>query len=209
MMLETYVAYLLVVAAFFVTPPSTSQLLIISNSISHGLDRSINTIAGDLFANAIQIAAAGLGLAAIVAASSHAFTIIKWLGVIYLVWTGIRVFRSESTGFGSSGVRTETSNWTLFRQGFFTSLSNPFAIIFFGALLPQFIASDRGLSLQILILGGTYLVVDGLTLVGWGWLGIRAANVLRRYSSRLVSRCCGLVMILAAALLASKSFAGI
>jgi threonine/homoserine/homoserine lactone efflux protein len=209
MTVENYIAYLFTVAAFFATPPDTSQLLIISNSINHGLNRSINTIAGDLLANAIQIAAAGLGLAAIVAASNHAFTIIKWLGVVYLVWTGIRIFRSESTGFSSSGVRPTTSSWTLFRQGFFTSLSNPFAIVFFGALFPQFIEPDHALPFQILILGGAYLIVDGLILVVWGWLGIRAANVLRRYSSRLVSRCCGLVMIIAAVLLASKSVSGL
>lgn len=208
MTVETYVAYLLAVAAFFATPPDTSQLLIISNSINHGLNRSINTIAGDLLANAIQIAAAGLGLAAIVAASNHAFTIIKWLGVAYLVWTGVRIFRSEAMDFSSSGVSPKTTSWTLFRQGFFTSLSNPFAIVFFGALFPQFIEPDHGLPFQIIILGGAYLVVDGLILVAWGWLGIRAANVLRQHSSRLVSRCCGLVMILAAVLLASKSVSG-
>ncbi|ABE58099.1 LysE family translocator [Chromohalobacter israelensis] len=208
MTVETYVAYLLTVAVFFATPPDTSQLLIISNSINHGLNRSTNTIAGDLLANAIQIAAAGLGLAAIVAASTYTFTVIKWLGVAYLVWTGVKILKSESTSFSSNDVSSKTSSWTLFRQGFFTSLSNPFAIVFFGALFPQFIEPDHSLPLQILILGGAYLIIDGLILVTWGWLGIRAANVLRRYSSRLVNRCCGLVMIFAAALLASKSASG-
>ncbi len=81
MTIEIYLLYLLAVGIFFATPPDTSQLLIISNSIRHGLKRSKWTIAGDLSANCLQMTAAAFGLAAVIASSAFAFTLVKWLGV--------------------------------------------------------------------------------------------------------------------------------
>ena len=95
MVWETYLLYLVAVAVFFATPPDTSQLLIISNSMRHGLKRSCMTIAGDLTANTLQMTAAAFGLAAIIATSAQAFQAIKWLGVAYLGWIGLKLFLSR------------------------------------------------------------------------------------------------------------------
>ena len=74
---ETYLIYLGVLAVFFATPPDTSQLLIISNSLRHGLRRSMATIARDLSANALQMTLAAFGLTAVIAASAGALSVIK------------------------------------------------------------------------------------------------------------------------------------
>ena len=73
MPLETYLIYVTAVAAFFATPPDTSQLLVISNSLRHRLKKSVWTIAGDLSANCVQMVAAAFGLSAIIATSATAF----------------------------------------------------------------------------------------------------------------------------------------
>ena len=205
MPLETYLIYLAAVAVFFATPPDTSQLLIISNSIRHGLRRSAYTIAGDLSANCLQMTGAAFGLAAIIATSASAFLWITWFGVAYLVWIGIQLIRSKEHAHEVAANHSGQSV-RLFRQGFVTSMANPFAVVFFGALFPQFI--DPGLPVlpQLLILGVTYLIVDGAILLLWGWLGIRAASALKRFSFGLVNKVCGSLMIAAAALLASKDF---
>lgn len=91
MSLDVYLLCLAAVAVFFAFPPDASQLLIISNSIRYGLKRSAFTIAGDLTANWIQMAAAAFGLAAIIATSAGAFALIRWIGVAYLVWIGLRL----------------------------------------------------------------------------------------------------------------------
>jgi len=78
MSLETYLVCLAAVAMFFATPPDTSQLPIISNSIRHALRRSFYMIASDLAANCLQMTGAAFGLAAIIAASASAFVWIKW-----------------------------------------------------------------------------------------------------------------------------------
>jgi homoserine/homoserine lactone efflux protein len=195
--------YLAAVAVFFATPPDTSQLLIISNSIKHGLKRSSFTIAGDLSANIIQMAAAAFGLAAIIATSATAFIWIKWIGVAYLAWIGLKLILSKSK---DSDIEASVSgaSFRLFRQGFITSMANPFAVVFFGALFPQFIDPLLPILSQLLILGSTYVVVDGAILIIWGVLGIRTAAMFKEYSFGLINKICGVLMIAAAGLLATK-----
>jgi len=205
MPMETYLIYLAAVAVFFATPPDTSQLLIISNSVRHGLRRSAYTIAGDLTANSLQMTGAAFGLASIIATSASAFIWIKWLGVAYLVWIGMQLIRSKDQP-GAVTADTSCQSFRLFRQGFVTSMANPFAVVFFGALFPQFIDPSMPVLPQLFILGVTYLVVDGIILLLWGWLGVRAATALKRQSFGLVNKVCGALMIAAAALLASKDF---
>ncbi|MEB8387174.1 LysE family translocator [Rhodobacteraceae bacterium KMM 6894] len=205
MTMDTYLLYLVAVAVFFATPPDTSQLLIISNAMRHGLRRSLWTVCGDLSANTLQMTAAAFGLAAIIATSAMAFTVIKWLGVAYLAWIGLQLMLSRRDGHDTaraemSGARPDGA-WRLWRQGFFTSLANPFAVVFFAALFPQFITPGAPILPQLLALGLTYLVVDGAILIVWGWLGQRAAGALRGVWT---NRICGALMIGAAALLASK-----
>ena len=86
-------------------------------------------------------------------------------------------------------------------------MANPFAVVFFGALFPQFIDPTAPVLPQLVILGATYLVVDGALLVLWGWLGVRAAKALDRVSFGWVNTVCGGLMIAAALLLASKDVA--
>ena len=205
MAFETYLIYLAAVAVFFATPPDTSQLLIISNSVRYGLRKRAYTIAGDLSANCLQMTGAAFGLAAIIATSATAFSVIKWLGVAYLIYIGIQLFRSRDD-VNDVDANQSGQAFRLYRQGFVTSMANPFAVVFFGALFPQFIDPALAILPQLLILGVTYLIVDGAILLLWGWLGVRAASALKRHSFGLINKICGALMIAAAALLGSKDF---
>jgi homoserine/homoserine lactone efflux protein len=205
MAFETYLIYLAAVAVFFATPPDTSQLLIISNSVCYGLRKSAYTIAGDLSANCLQMTGAAFGLAAIIATSATAFSVIKWLGVAYLIYIGIQLIRSRDD-VNDVDANQSGQAFRLYRQGFVTSMANPFAVVFFGALFPQFIDPALAILPQLLILVVTYLIVDGAILLLWGWLGVRAASALKRHSFGLINKICGALMIAAAALLGSKDF---
>ena len=92
----------------------------------------------------------------------------------------------------------------LYRQGFFTSMANPFAVVFFAALFPQFINPANPKLAQLLILATTYIVIDAAILLLWRWLGSRAAHGFTRISLGIVNKMCGLVMIGAAVLLARR-----
>lgn len=203
---ETYLIYLGVLAAFFATPPDTSQLLIISNSLRHGLRRSLATVVGDLSANTLQMTAAAFGLTAIIAASAEALWLVKWMGVGYLAWIGLRLMLAPAEERPvATAARARSAS--LFRQGFLTSSANPYAVVFFGALFPQFIDPGAPVWPQLVILGATYLVVDGLILVFWGWAAIRTVGRIRRVTGVWINRICGALMVGAAALLASKDLA--
>ena len=202
MTLEIYLAYLATVGVFFATPPGPSQILMITNSMRHGVLPSRATVAGDLSANALQMVAAGFGLAALIASSATAFIVIKWLGVGYLVWVGIRTFRARPAGGGGRTAATATAR-ELYMQGFLTSAANPKAVFFFAALFPQFIDPAAPIWPQLLVLGSTYLIIDGVILMIYGSLATRVMGGLRQQPVWL-NRISGSLMIVAAALLALK-----
>lgn len=187
MSLEVWVVYVTAVLVLMSTP-GPSQLLMLSNSATHGFKRALATAAGDLTANALQMLAAGLGLAAVVAASGHALWVIKWLGVAYLIWLGFRMIRKAGNADLTTGELKKASLKTLWWQGFITSASNPKAIVFFAALFPQFITADGPFWNQFIVLSVTYIVIDGLFLSAYGmgshWIVSRFKGSARAWIER-------------------------
>ncbi|MDJ0628009.1 MAG: LysE family translocator [Rhodobacter sp.] len=204
---EIWTFYLVTVLALMSTP-GPSQLLMLSNSGAYGFRRALSTAAGDLSANALQMLAAGLGLAAIIAASGAALAVIKWAGVAYLIWLGIRMIRRARPDDPElSETRPAVSLQNLWMQGFLTSAANPKAVVFFAALFPQFLSADGAFWPQFLILSATYIAMDGLFLSAYGfsasWIAARFRGTARVWIERLG----GGFMIGAAILLGFKSIA--
>lgn len=205
MPIETWTLYVLTVLALMSTP-GPSQLLMLTNSGVHGFRRSLATAAGDLSANALQMLAAGLGLAAIIAASATALTVIKWAGVAYLIWLGVRMIRrAKPDETATQGQQKRTSLRTLWLQGFLTSVANPKAVVFFAALFPQFITADVPFWPQFLILSATYIVMDGLFLSAYGLGSNRVVKRFKGTARVWVERIGGGFVIGAAVLLGLKS----
>ncbi|QEE36700.1 LysE family translocator [Octadecabacter sp. SW4] len=165
MTLDTFLIYLATVLVFFAHPPGPSQLLFIGGSMQHGLRRALPIMAGDLGANAIQIVIAGFGLTSLIVLSADAFAAIKWAGVGYLLWIGLRMIRDATT---PRTLKPVPSRGHLFQRGFMTSAANPYAVVFFAALFPQFIDPTRPVLPQVAILGVTYLIIDGAILLAMG-----------------------------------------
>lgn len=207
MSFEIWTLYVATVLALMSTP-GPSQLLMLSNSGAHGFGRALFTAAGDLSANALQMLAAGLGLAALIAASGAALSFIKWAGVVYLIWLGIRMIRrAKPDDPHLSAKRPAVSLQSLWMQGFFTSAANPKAVVFFAALFPQFISDGTAFWPQFLILSVTYIVMDGLFLSAYG---ISASWIAARFKGRArvwIERLGGSFMIVAAVLLGFKTIA--
>lgn len=200
---EIYMIYLATLAVFFAAPPDSSELLVMSHSLRHGLRRSFATITGDLSANAVQMSIAAFGLAAVLAAQPALLNVIKWGGVAYLVWLGLDLLRTKG-GLGALGYAGEGGWPALYGQGFLTSATNPYPVIFFAALFPQFITPDLPLVPQLLILGVTYILIDLVQLVFWGWLAVKTLGRVGAAGNIWIGRISGLLMIGAATLLALK-----
>ena len=203
MSFDTWSLYVLTVLALMSTP-GPSQLLMLANSARHGAQRSLATAAGDLTANLGQMLAAGLGLAALIAASAHALTLIKWAGVAYLIWLGVRTIRNagKSDATAQSTAPTLKALWL---QGFLTSAANPKAVVFFAALFPQFISPELAFWPQFWILSATYLALDGLFLSAYGFGAATLAARLKGHARLWLDRIGGALMIAAAIALGSKS----
>ena len=205
MNLDLFLAYLVTIAIFFATPPGPSQLLMIANSATHGLKSSLATLAGDLSANVLQMTAAAFGLAALIATSATALGFVKWAGVAYLLYVGVKTFRAAPRPVRAAGGKGTLLR--LYRQGFFTSAANPKAVVFFAALFPQFIDPNLPIWPQLLALGAVYLVVDGVILCLYGRLAECYLGALGQGAPRRLNRIAGAMMIGAAALLGLKEVA--
>jgi threonine/homoserine/homoserine lactone efflux protein len=204
MSVEVWLLYVTTVLAFMATP-GPSHLLMLSNAMSHGFKPSLATAVGDLSANALQMLAAGLGLAALLVASQGALSTIKWLGAAYLFWMGVRMIRRASSTQTNTKPAPTPKLKILWLQGFVTSAANPKAVVFFAALFPQFISADHPFALQFTILSLTYIAIDGTFLAsygaGAGWL----ANRLKGRAAALLDRIGGMFLIGAAVLLGLKT----
>ncbi|MEQ8960349.1 MAG: LysE family translocator [Coleofasciculus sp. C2-GNP5-27] len=204
MSLEVWLLYIGTILLFMSTP-GPSHLLMISVSMSNGFKRSLATAAGDLSAYAIQILLAGFGLAAIVMSSQYGFAIVKWLGVAYLVWIGCRTILASFRNQGKSQAAPLASLRSLWLRGFVTSAANPQAVVFFAALVPQFIDPQRPVLAQIMILGSTYILVDGLFLATYGKGASWIAERISAHFKNWVERLSGAGLIVTAILLGLRS----
>ncbi len=157
--------------------PGPSVLLATANSMNHGVKRTIGTILGDLSANTLQIILSSLGLASIIISSGEIFSLIKWIGVGYLIYMGIMKFISNPKIGQFNKKSSEKSFIKLYREGFFMSASNPKPIVFFAALFPLFIDQNLVFIPQVVILGITYLAIDGICLLTY----VTFASKLRKY----------------------------
>ena len=104
-----------------------------------------------------------------IAASGATLTVIKWAGVVYLIWLGLRMIqRASHAEYIVGGLESAVSLKTLWMQGFITSAANPKAVVFFAALFPQFVEGGRPFWPQFLILSATCIVMDGCFLSACG-----------------------------------------
>ena len=203
MSLDVWVTFVAAVLLLMSTP-GPSQLLMLSNSAANGFGRGLFTAAGDLTANFFQMLAAGLGLAALIAASATALSVIKWLGVAYLVYLGLRMIRGARAR-AALGTAARASRRVLWLQGFLTSASNPKAVVFFAALFPQFIDASAAFWPQFAVLSASYIALDAMFLTAYGsgasWFAARLKGPARAWLDRIG----GSFVIAAALLLGLKS----
>lgn len=204
MPLETWLAYVVTVLALMSTP-GPSHLLMLSTSMTHGFRRSMATAAGDLTANALQMLAAGLGLVTLIFASEQAFTVVKWLGVLYLVGLGVRMILRSFDASQANPEGSSVSSGRLWLQGFITSAANPKAVVFFAALFPQFIEAELAFWPQLLVLSATYVIIDGLFLAAYGVSADRISHRLQGAGRAWLERIGGGFMIAAAVLLGMRT----
>ena len=199
---ELWLAYVTTVLILMSTP-GPSHVLMLSNSLGNGFNRSLATAAGDLSANIVQMTVASLGLVSLIHSSQEFFVVIKWVGVSYLIFMGVMKFRKrfDPSVAVRSRVRTLRS---LYWQGFMTSAANPKAVIFFAALFPQFVNPAARTGQQFVILGVTYLIIDACFLTIYGGFADWIEARFRHHVGHHMNQISGALLVGAAILLGLK-----
>jgi threonine/homoserine/homoserine lactone efflux protein len=132
----------------------------VSNSVAVGLRRTVISSLGNALGVFIVSGIAMTGLGAVLAVSATAFMVLKVVGALYLIYLGVRQWRSHNNAFASvtapAGPARARAQWRLFAQGLGVALTNPKSILFFSALFPQFVMPDAPIFGQYLLLTGTF-----------------------------------------------------
>lgn len=158
MNLHLYLAYCLAVA-ILVLIPGPIVTLVIANSLSHGSRTGLVTVVGASFGDAILLTATAIGLVAFFALLNEVFEIARWLGAVYLIWLGVNAWRAPDSQDAALHPAARRSSLSVFLQGFLVAITNPKAIVFYIAFLPQFVDSRLPVAPQLLVLVGTMILV--------------------------------------------------
>ncbi len=157
--------------------PGPNVSLIVANAIAYGTRYGLLTVAGTSSAIVVQLALATLGLTATLNVLAGAFEWIRWIGVAYLLWLGVRQWVAAPIDLTRTRPQPRSIRAIALR-GFLISLTNPKTLLFYGAFFPQFLSSDAPIGPQVLLLSVTFLAIAATLDTGWALLAGRVRGVL-------------------------------
>jgi homoserine/homoserine lactone efflux protein len=162
--------------------PGPAVLLVLSVSLTRGWHSGLQASTGILVANLFYFFLSATSLGAILLASWELFFLIKWLGAGYLIWLGLQTFftRREAAHHAAEHPAPIRTGMGTFLHGVVAQGANPKALVFFTALLPQFVDPAKPLATQILILAVTSVLIEFGVLAGYAVLASRASGLAHR-----------------------------
>lgn len=203
MLLTTWLAFFAASWAISISP-GAGAVAAMSAGLNHGFRRSLFTIGGLILGIWTQVIVVGAGLGALVAASSTAFAVVKWLGVAYLVWLGIAQWRAPPRPLAAQALGgPPVSAGALVLRAWMINAVNPKGTVFLLAVVPQFMTLSQPLVPQYLIIALTLGFTDLVVMAGYAALAARVLGALKSPSHiRAVNRVFGGFFVMAGSLLA-------
>ena len=164
-----------IAAVLIALSPGSGAVLSMSHGLAYGVRKASGTVLGLQLGLILVLVVAGAGVGSLLIASELAFSIVKIVGALYLIWLGLSQWRAPVTppAAADGGVVQATSVPPLRKRiltGFLTNATNPKGILFMVAVLPQFIDNSRPLLPQLAILGATMVVIDVTVMHGYAFL---------------------------------------
>lgn len=191
MTFETWFLFVITEAVLSITP-GPAVLFVLSQGIRQGATKSVWASLGILSANAMYFVLSATSLGALIVASYDLFFLIKWAGAAYLVYLGLQCLFSKSSilKLPEEGDSGSTRSFRIWREGFLLQGANPKALLFFSAILPQFIDPNLSIAWQVFILGVSSIVVEFFILLAYGQLAGRTISLAKnprfeKFSNRL------------------------
>ncbi len=187
-----YLAYLAACVIFAVLP-GPSVTLIVANSLRHGTRAGLLNIAGSQLGLALMVGIVLAGLASLIEAMGWWFVWARLAGAAYLIWLGIKLLRSSGALLAPQNAPKPKTGF--FLQGLLVVMSNPKALLLFGALFPQFIDPSGSYVEQVLLMGATTMATTLVFDSAYAVLSGKAGALLSARRGRLLSQAGGLCLI--------------
>ena len=209
MTLSTWLAFFAASWAISISP-GAGALAAMSAGLNHGFRRGYLTTIGLVLGIWTQLVVVGVGLGAVVAASSVAFLAVKWCGVAYLVWRGVQQWRAPARPLAEvQASAAAVTVWAMIRRGWMINAVNPKGTVFLLAVVPQFLDLAQPLAPQYAVIGITLAFTDLVVMAGYTALAARVLSALRSAAHvRVMNRMFGSLFVLAGALLSVFKRAG-
>ena len=205
MPLDTWLTFL--VASFLISlSPGAGAIACMAAGMRFGFARAVWNVLGLIAGLQVVLVLVATGLGALLAASTVAFTIVKWAGAAYLVWLGVTQWRAPAHVVDADAVGREMGGTRrqLFWRGVLVNATNPKAIVFMLAVLPQFIDPARPLVAQYAACGATLGFTDSIVMSGYTAFAAKALRLLRKPRQiRAINKTFGGVLVAMGALLAT------
>jgi len=183
--------------------PGAGAVAAMSAGVNHGFARGYFMTFGLVMGIWTQVLVVGLGLGALIAASSLAFAAVKWLGVGYLLWLGIRQWRAPAQPMVAATGEAQVTRRSLVLRGWMVNAVNPKGTVFLLAVVPQFLDLAQPLAPQYGVIGATLMFTDLVVMAGYTALAARLLRLLKSPTQiRALNRLFGGLFVAAAALLA-------
>lgn len=192
---ENYFIYIQLIMFYFITP-GPPRVVIVSNTINHGLRKSVWTAIGDISANFVQATLVTFVIGSLLIDNPSIFIYFKWAGVLYLVYLAYETF-SQKIQKANVGYKNLKSNLAMFRDGFVVAGLSPKALVFFGTIFISFINFDKNVISQFLILIFTWMSLDFLSLMVYGLAARKVASWLKS-NPRILNTISACVLIIIA-----------
>ena len=192
---ENYFIYIQLILFYFITP-GPPRVLIVSNTISHGLKKSVWTAFGDITANFVQATLVTFVIGSLLIDNPGIFKYFKWAGIIYLLYLAYETF-SQKIQKAEISQKNVKSNLLMFRDGFVVAGLSPKALVFFGTIFITFINFENNVITQFLILIFTWMSLDFLSLMIYGLAARQVATWLKS-NPRILNTISACVLIIIA-----------
>ncbi|MDZ4868914.1 MAG: LysE family translocator [Alphaproteobacteria bacterium] len=179
--------------------PGPNVAVIVANSVAYGPRYGLLTVAGTSSAMVPQLAIVTLGLSAALSIMAEWFEVVRWVGVVYLVYLGVEAWRAPPPNLNA--IAQPKSPAAIYARGVLVSLTNPKTLLFFGAFLPQFVDPQRDATTQLATLSLIFFAIAVTVDCSWALLAGKVRPAIARFG-RWTNRVTGGVLLTAAATLA-------
>jgi len=186
----------LVTTVVLIMVPGPAAFTVAAQGANNSSNKVFFGVLGVASADVIFFALSATGIASLILTSNLLFATIKWFGVVYLLYLGVTALFSKSSAIKISRKPMESSYTRLFTQGLVVQLANPKALLYFSALLPQFINPDEPILFQLLIMGSSCLIADLLVYSLFGHMGDQLAKQkMKSWVISLINKTAGITLI--------------